>query len=208
MNTSIIFVSIVRMSNKIRILQDEIDECDQWNDELDDSWINEFERSDQLYEDFYPENVDFLFIQLIYLNRENEIIHLKKEPYILSVANQFRREDYENILMRHSSHNQIKYSLHSMLKYHFHLDPEDVPIYLRETNTAHSVDPFLSVIQPPNSSQPLYLDKTIRLFQDLNELVLVFTPILPTTHPTKKERPTRRHQFAPKGRSFTKKNRY
>ena len=37
---------------------------------LDDEWINNFEKSDQLYKDFYTDDVYYTNLHLIYINKK------------------------------------------------------------------------------------------------------------------------------------------
>ena len=40
---------------------------------LDDSWINEFEKNDKPYNEFYKENVFTVNINILYINKDNDI---------------------------------------------------------------------------------------------------------------------------------------
>ena len=44
---------------------------------LDDEWINEFNKIDKLYEDFYKDDLYYINLRVIYVNRENEIDKIK-----------------------------------------------------------------------------------------------------------------------------------
>ena len=43
------------------------------NNKLEDDWIDKFEKIDNLYKDFYKEDLYYINLKLIYINRENEI---------------------------------------------------------------------------------------------------------------------------------------
>ena len=43
------------------------------HEKLNDDWINNFEKTDKLYQDFYKDDVYYANLQFIYLNRSNEI---------------------------------------------------------------------------------------------------------------------------------------
>ena len=43
------------------------------NIELTDEWINNFEETDKLYQDFYKDDLYYIHLKFIYINRENEI---------------------------------------------------------------------------------------------------------------------------------------
>ena len=43
------------------------------NSELNDDWIAEFERNDKLYQDFYKDDIYYINLKCVYVNRDNEI---------------------------------------------------------------------------------------------------------------------------------------
>ena len=47
------------------------------NDELNDDWINNFEENDKLYKDFYKDNLCYVNIDFIYINKN--ILKILKE---------------------------------------------------------------------------------------------------------------------------------
>ena len=56
-------------------------------DKLDDDWINNFENTDKLYKDFYKDDLYYVNLRVIYINRENEIEKLKQESFLMSKPN-------------------------------------------------------------------------------------------------------------------------
>jgi len=52
--------------------------------EEDDEWIENIEKEDDLYKDFYLEKNDNITLNIIYVNRNNNIEHIKKEKYFLN----------------------------------------------------------------------------------------------------------------------------
>ena len=42
-------------------------------DDLDSTWIQEFEKLDKDYKNYYTENISFLRVRSIYINKQNEI---------------------------------------------------------------------------------------------------------------------------------------
>jgi len=62
-------------------------------DKLDDDWINNFENTDKLYKDFYKDDLYYVNLRVIYINRENEIEKLKQESFLMSKPNNITREE-------------------------------------------------------------------------------------------------------------------
>lgn len=51
-------------------------------EKLDDSWIQDFDKIDKPYQDFYKENVYYVPINIFYINKENEIDKITNELFL------------------------------------------------------------------------------------------------------------------------------
>jgi hypothetical protein len=135
--------------------------------DLDDEWINDFERTDKLYEDFYKDDLYYINLRVIYVNRDNEIDKIKHESFLLTNKNNISREEILGILKKNSIDNERIYTLLSILRYNIILEPDDVKNYLlnKENND------YLSVIK---NIDAINFEKSITMFHDLNDLILIF----------------------------------
>jgi hypothetical protein len=134
---------------------------------LDDDWIDNFEKTDNLYKDFYKDDLYYANLRVIYINRENEIDKLKQESFLMSKPNHITREEILEILKKNSIDNNKRYSLLSILKYNILLEPDDISLYLESGNGQE----YLTIIKNIDS---ITFDKTINMFHDLNDLILIF----------------------------------
>ena len=134
---------------------------------LDDEWINEFEKTDKLYKEFYKDDLYYINLRVIYVNRENEIDKIKQESYLLIDKNIISHKEIIEILKKNSTDNEKKYSLLSILRYNIILEPDDVKNFLLNKNNPQ----FLSVIK---NIDTIVFDKSINMFQDLNDLIFLF----------------------------------
>jgi hypothetical protein len=134
---------------------------------LDDEWINEFEKTDKLYEDFYKDDLYYINLRVIYINRENEIDKIKNESLLLTNKNNISHEEIFGILKNNSIDNERKYSLLSILRYNIILEPDDVKNYLLNKENPD----FLSVIK---NIDAISFEKSISMFHDLNDVILIF----------------------------------
>jgi hypothetical protein len=134
---------------------------------LDDGWINEFEKTDKLYEDFYKDDLYYINLRVIYVNRDNEIDKIKHESYLLKKKNTVSREEIIGIVKKNTIDNKINYSLLSILRYNIILEPDDVKNYLLNKSNQD----YLSVIK---NIDAILFEKSISMFHDLNDLILVF----------------------------------
>jgi len=135
--------------------------------ELNDDWINNFENSDKLYQDFYKDNLYFINLKFIYLNRSNEIERIKEESFLMTQPNFISREEIIEILKITSFNNDRRYTLLSILKYNILLDTDDVKNFLLSDKERN----YLTIIKNIDS---ISFEKTISMFQDLNDLIFIF----------------------------------
>jgi hypothetical protein len=133
---------------------------------LDDDWIHNFENTDKLYKDFYKDDLYYITLRVIYINRDSEIEKLKQESFLMSNPNYISREEILEMLKKNSVDNDKKYTLLSILKYNIGLEPDDIKVYLNNGS-----DEYLSVIK---NIDTIVFNKSINMFHDLNDLILIF----------------------------------
>ena len=134
---------------------------------LDDEWINNFNKIDKLYKDFYKDDLYYVNLKIIYVNRENEIDKIKYESFLMTQKNIIVREEIIEILKKHSTDNDRKYKLLSLLRYNINLEPDEVKNYLKNGD----IRQYLSVIK---NIDTITFEKSINMFHDLNDLILIF----------------------------------
>jgi hypothetical protein len=134
---------------------------------LDYEWINDFENTDKLYQDFYKDDLYYINLRVIYVNRENEIDKIKHDSFLLSNKNIISENEIIGILKKHSIDNERKYSLLSILRYNIILEPDDVKKYLLNKENQN----YLSVIK---NIDDIIFQKSITMFHDLNDIILIF----------------------------------
>jgi hypothetical protein len=139
--------------------------------ELNDDWINNFDKIDNLYKDFYKDDLYYVNIDFIYLNKINEIEKIKKETFLLSVQNSITKDELIGLLKRNMIENDKKYSLLSILKYNITLEPDDIKNFLLSDDTSLYNDKFLIVNKHIDT---IIFEKTINMFQDLNNIYFIF----------------------------------
>jgi len=67
---------------------------------LDDNWINEFDNTDKLYRDFYKDDLYYINLRVIYINRDNEIDKIKHESFLLKNINLISQEEILEMLKK------------------------------------------------------------------------------------------------------------
>ena len=140
-------------------------ECNKLNDD----WIEKFDKTDKLYQDFYKDDLYYIKLKIVYINRNNELEKIKQESFLMSKPNFISREEIIQILKKNVSQDNRNYSLLSILRYNITLDSDDIKDYIyigsnQERN-------FLSIVK---NIDAISFDKTINMFQDLNDLIFLF----------------------------------
>jgi len=135
---------------------------------LNDDWIHKFEKVDELYKDFYKDDVYYVELKIVYVNRSNKIEKIIQRPFLMSVPNCITREEMLEILKKFALEDDRKYSLLSILQYNILLNPYEVKEFLLDDDYDNN---FLQVIKNIDS---IHFEKTIHMFQDLNDVILIF----------------------------------
>ena len=133
---------------------------------LNDDWINEFEKTDKLYQYFYKDDLYYINLRVIYVNRNNEIDKITHESFLLSNKNNISREEVLGILKKISTDNERNYSLLSILRYNINLEPDDIKNYLINKDNSN----YLSVIK---NIDAVTFEKSISMFHDLNDIIFI-----------------------------------
>jgi hypothetical protein len=137
--------------------------------ELNDDWIKKFKETDKLYQDFYKDDVYYINTRFVYINKSGDIERIKQDSYLMNTKNYISREEVIGLLKRNLGGCSNKFSLLSILKYNITLDVEDVQSFLKSSTNKYEY--FLTNVKHIDG---ITFDKTIHMFQDLNELVFVY----------------------------------
>jgi hypothetical protein len=142
------------------------------NNKLDDDWINNFEKTDELYQDFYKDDLYYINLKYIYISRANEIEKIKQESFLMSRPNYISREEILQILKKSVTDDDRRYSLLSILKYNITLDAEEIKKFvLHEDIQDNEERNYLKIIK---NIDAIALEKTINMLHDLNDIILIF----------------------------------
>jgi hypothetical protein len=139
-------------------------------DDLDVSWLNDFEKIDNEYKMYYTEDISFIKIHLIYVNNNNDIEKVKEEKILLKINGVLQKEELLSIIKNNLLSNQLKYSLLSILKFNINIEPIHLKTFLRNKNPLIG-SPFLQSIK---NIDTIKFDKSISMFHDINELIIIF----------------------------------
>ena len=103
-------------------------------EDLDTSWLNEFEQIDKEYSTYYTEDLLFVKVNYIYINKNQEITNIYEDKYLFKTPNILIKEDLIGLIKRNTIINQTKYSLLSILKYNINIEPNNLKTFFRSKN--------------------------------------------------------------------------
>ena len=138
-------------------------------DNLDESWLKEFELSENDYKNFYADEITLNPIHLIYIS-DKSIEKIKEDKIILQTPGILQKEELMSIIKHNMLSNNKKYSLMSILKFNINLEPANLQTFLR-TNDKNIGNMFLQSIKNIDN---IKFDKTISMFHDINDIFILF----------------------------------
>jgi hypothetical protein len=169
---------------------------------LNDDWIIKFENTENLYKDFYKDNLYYIPLKYIYINQNNEIEKINQESFLLTTPNYISREEILKILKITSVHDLKSYSLLSILKYNITMDFDDITNFV---NLLEKENGFLNIVK---NIDAISFEKTINMFHDLNELIFIFYEKTIETKITDPDKSTKKIYLHSNIGKKTKKKRY
>jgi len=138
-------------------------------DELDGTWLEEFNVLDNDYKKFYTDNISFVRYHCIYINGANEIELVKENKFILGVPSMIQKEELIHIIKNNGVVNNMKYKVASMAFFNLNMDPKHLKTFLKSKNKDIG-STFLQPIALNNNT----IDKSITMFHDINNLFILF----------------------------------
>ncbi len=138
-------------------------------EDLDISWIQQFEKTDNEYKIYYAEDITFIIVHYIYLNIDNEIEKIKEEKILLKIPGTILRDELISIIKHNLISNEMKYSLMSILKFNIHLEPIHLNTFLKNHTEC-------GTLQSIKNIDTIKFNKSISMFHDINNLFILFYP--------------------------------
>lgn len=138
--------------------------------ELDNTWIEEFEKFDNEYKNYYSEDISFIRIHSIYVDKNNDIIKIREEKILLKNPGLLDKEELLNIIKKNSFFLNMKYSLLSILRFNVNIEPANLTNFLK--NKDKNIGS--SFLKSSKHIETIKFDKSISMFHDINNIIIVF----------------------------------
>jgi hypothetical protein len=149
-------------------------------EDIDASWLEEFDNLDKEYKDFYTEELSFIKLHCVYINKNNEIAKIVEEKILLKTPGYLSKEEIIGLIKHNVYCNNIKYSLLSILKFNINIDPIYLKTFLKNKNKEKEKEKNImkllgnNFLQSVKNIDTIRFDKCISMFHDLNDLLIIF----------------------------------
>jgi hypothetical protein len=147
---------------------------DLFNDlfELDTSWIDEFDKNDNEYKSYYNEEITFINLHCIYINKNSEISKVHEEKILFKTPGTLSREEVIGLIKRNTFCDNMKYSLLSILKFNINIEPINLKTFIKTKDTSLNIgNHFLHSV---TNIDTICFDKSIGMFHDINDLLIIY----------------------------------
>jgi len=170
---------------------------------LDMSWMEESVIEDSKYTDFYEEDVTFVQLRILYINPVNEISKIVTEKFHFREPNKISKEELLHIIKERRTLDKKRYNMVSVAKYNIDLSPHHIKSFVKTSLSKGTNNPFLTAF---NQIETVHFNKTITMFQDLNELFIAYYDTKPSNATTPNRAITKRVRYTPNRNKTIKNN--
>lgn len=171
---------------------------------LDMSWMEESAIEDSKYTDFYEEDVAFVQLRILYINPVNEISKIITEKLSLREPNKISKEEMLHIIKERRTLDKKRYNMVSVAKYNIDLSPHHIKSFIKTPLSKGTSNPFLTAL---NQIETVHFNKTITMFQDMNELFITYYDTKPGGDASTPHRAiTKRVRYTPNRNKTIKNN--
>lgn len=159
--------------NEVKELNDEANKLNSdILEDIDTSWITEFENLDKEYKDYYTEELSFIKIHYIYVSEANDIEKISEQKVLLKMPGMISKEELVGLIKHNMVCNHRKYSLLYILKYNINIEPIHLKTFIRSKELLSNMgSKFLHSMKNIDN---IKFDKSISMFHDLNNLFIIF----------------------------------
>jgi hypothetical protein len=139
------------------------------DDDIDDSWIKEFKKQEDIYNDFYKEETNSIKLFFLYVNASKTLESVKSDSLILEGEGVVTKDQLVSLIKDNQRNNSVRYRLLSLIKFNIDVEPNEVMSFIEgddsNSNSFTTSEKYLNDIK---------FQDTICMLQDLNSLFFVF----------------------------------
>ena len=138
------------------------------DDVMDTSWIEKYENEEKYYTMFYPEKAIGIKVNMMYVNKENELEKMGENMIYLSQVGKITHEELVKIIKENNIFDNIKYKLSGIQIYNIDLKHNDINHFISNPNKYDFTKELRNV-------DDYILVPTINCLQNVNCIYILFT---------------------------------
>ena len=147
--------------------------------ELSTEWVTDFEIEDKNYKKFYKEKVKSIKLYFLYINREQQLFHIKKSNIEIKDTILYKSELIE-LINKHKQYQNKIYTPLSLLKYNITLEPTNINEYILN-------DSNFDYLKAERNIQDIPWYDSILFLKSINSLYIVYKETWKTKHTNTKK---------------------
>lgn len=137
-------------------------------DMMDTDWIEEYENEDNSYEMFYPNALSNIKVNILYVNKRNELEKVHEKMIYLSIPNLLKKEELIRLIKDHDIMDTIKYKLVSLLVYNIDIQHHELKNYLYGPEKYDFITSLRNI-------EDYELKPSLKYLKKVNNLYIVFS---------------------------------
>lgn len=141
---------------------------DEEYDVMNVDWIEDYEDEEKCYTLFYPEKTSEIKVNMLYVNKTNELEKIREKMLYLFRENEIKKEDLIKLITENNRIDKIKYKLTSIVIYNVTLTHPEMKHFL----TSPEKYDFITSLRNIEDCQ---LEPSVNCLQGLNNVYIIFT---------------------------------
>jgi len=137
-------------------------------DMMDTDWIEEYENEDNSYEMFYPKALSNIKVNILYVNKRNELEKVHEKMIYLSIPNLLKKEELIRLIKDHDIMDTIKYKLVSLLVYNIDIQHNELKNYLYGAEKYDFITSLRNI-------EDYELKPSLKYLEKVNNIYIVFS---------------------------------
>ena len=134
---------------------------------MDNAWISEFTNKEKEYQTFYKDNINYIRIYVLYVNKSRCLDKIKEKTIHLQSMNTLTKNELRETINVYRKSEKVPYKLISILKHNIDIEPDDIARSLSDDYVYEYTDALKTL-------ETIDFNKSINMFEDLNSVFLIF----------------------------------
>lgn len=150
------------------MVADEEYEEDKENEIMNVDWIEEYEDEEKYYTMFYPEKTSEIKVNMLYVNKTNELEKIREKMLYLFRENEIKKEDLIKLITENNRIDKVKYKLISIMIYNVTLTHQEMKHFLTNPDKYDFITSLRNI-------EDCHLQPSVNCLQELNNVYIIFT---------------------------------